>query len=217
MNLQRQLRKTNEIFAQEYGKPNGTDPAMAWIFSEDLWMWDNALDSEGNPIFDYICRCGRNVVFHQSTCPFTRAVYRMEHKRVTPHIRHKWVLCIWTPPPPKESWIAVYGSEDNYPERGRYLPFSSNGKTCTLEENRPPTPDDSRTVVRMRREFESKPMREHVRELRERLDRKEIEIKNGCVEQFKNALPTWGQKPGSKGCVSFPTPGQPPTLAERTA
>ncbi len=205
MNLQRQLRQANEVFARELGCPNNHDPLLAWRFSEDLFMLVNELDNKDQPAFDFVCGCGVNRAVHEPTCQtLSRAVYRLVRAKVAPLIERRWILCRWTPPPPVNGWVDLYGTLDNYPARGRYIPLAANGHTCTLPESSPPTPDASRLACAMLKEHDSKSLRAHMADAREVVDRRDTGKKDNYRDYFRDRMGLRGHIPGSRDHVSYP-------------
>jgi len=205
MNLERQIRKANAVFMREFGEAKGTNhPLMAWFWSEDLLMIDNALDDAGNPIMDYICACGVNKDIHAPTCLASRAVSRMERVKIAPTLDRVWVLCRWNMPT-LATWLACYGTEDNFPANGRYIPFSCADRTVTLPESSPPTEDDSALICRMIKANEDIPLATQIERWQENLDKRDEGARIRNRDAIRDAMPAFGSLPGTKMGTSFPS------------
>ena len=167
------VRSANRILATYTPPPDPTNPLtsapstpfLQWCFSEPgvwdhicppLWFIAPEMDADGNPVYDYRCRCGVNVAVHSPDCQsLTIPITRMARTKTAPLIENSWVLCRWNPPPPLESWLEEYGTVSGYPHQGRYLPVSSNNKVISLPAETPPFPETSNLVIQMFKEHEA--------------------------------------------------------------
>jgi hypothetical protein len=209
----RRAKRANDIFLSEFGPiPGTTLPHMAWFWSEELLMPDNVLDMAGDPILDYICSCGINKDIHSPTCTSLSVAHaRMHMVKVCNTVDHEWVLCRWQVPN-QETWLATYLTLDNYPTGGRYIPLSIGSKLTTLPESSPPSEDDSRLICAMVKADAGEPANVKRDKWQHSLEQRDVGKRAVLRDAIRDVLPSFGQRPGEKGHVSFATPQKEVTL-----
>ena len=217
------LRRANDILASgDYGPTLGpriqsSGFARYQIFySEDLWTATPLLDSSGAPRMEFICRCGVDRQIHAPSCNgLTLASTMFIKVKVDPRLHNVFTLCTWLPPPDESSWANIYGSFRYYPRNGRYVPITINGNYLQLPY--PPFEEVARKIVVMIRDHEAtKEFKEaealRKLELREALKTRDYTPGAGSAFQrnrdaFKSAMTMHGQRPGTKGSVSYGSHG----------
>ena len=210
---QRRAKRANEIFLHEFGPAPGTNlPQLAWFWSEDLLMPDNVLDAAGNPILDYFCACGMNRSVHEPSCTsLSVARARMHMVKVCDTVTRRWVLCRWQVPN-RNTWLEIYLTLDNFPAGGRYIPLSIESSLTTLPESSPPSEDDSRLICAMIKADADVPAAVQQAKWQEGLEQRDTGKRKLFQDAIRNELPSFGQRPGEKGHVSFATPQKEITL-----
>ena len=170
INIESRIRAANRVLAGYTPPPDPSNPItsspstpfLQFCFSEPgvydhicppFWFisWDS--DEEGQPVFDYICNCGTSVNVHSSSCNgLTIAKIRMVKTKTNPLMENVWILCRWIPPPRRGDWLEFYGTTDNYPSNGRYVPVSSNSSSITFPADNPPFPETAEHIIKMFKE-----------------------------------------------------------------
>jgi hypothetical protein len=159
-----QLRELDAI----YPGGDGVHPLFQWRWSNDLVSLVpqyEVVEGEARPVLDYRCRCGVNRNVHAPDCSgITVAKVRFEKTSTFGQegqfksYHNCWVLCRWLPPPGKDVWIDVMGTDEDYPSEGRYVPVH-RGLVCVVI---PPAAEPNqyseatRVVIRMMLEHQEK-------------------------------------------------------------
>lgn len=145
------LRRSNEILAQGFSRPDGVHPRYQYFYSEDLLTATPIISPDGEPLYEYICQCGVDKSVHSPDCSgIIIAAVKFMQMKTAPTITNKFVLCVYFPPPTPERWAALYGSFRYYPSNGRYIPLGVNGHSVQLPY--PPHEETAHMTVRMIRE-----------------------------------------------------------------
>lgn len=231
----RELKRANLLLAQDLGSTHGSLPNFQWAFSEPhkyddlpgcplprMWYFAPDMDVDGNPIYDFHCRCGVNATIHLAECNFIAPQVRMVELRTCLQIHDAWILTRWIPPPTRDAWQSVYGSQVNYLPEGRYIPMGFQNEKgfpirIRIPESNPPTVEHSKMVIAALRESNKALDREALAAERQRLDdrdwvrRHPDEVPPAGSKVSENAakirelLPTYLHVPGKKDGVSYPS------------
>lgn len=213
------IRRCNALLAAELGSVDGQHAALQWKWSADLTAPTPELDASGEPLYDYICSCGRNMRIHQAGCTLTTPVQRFIRMPIAPMLLNQWAICRWVMPPLEADWVRAFGNLDNYPANGTYVPLSVNDFHGGLRPGL--VPDENRTWKIIHAVRNSQSIQQLQAEWREREALREQTLNfapDGQLiypdkgakwwntrEAVRETLPSFGQRPGAKGHVSFPT------------
>lgn len=101
----------------------GTAPQYAWCHTDSselqhpVQVYRQALNAEGKlgmePVYDYLCSCGKNVAIHALGCKMSRAIPRCRVEPRLPDFPGKWVFCRLQEVP-KYEWMRVMGHDEHY-------------------------------------------------------------------------------------------------------
>jgi hypothetical protein len=222
MNLT-QLRRSNDLLATSFSRPDGVHPRYQWCSSEDLLMATPILNSDGTPKMEFICNCGVDRRIHAPDCPMTVATVKFMQIKVIPTLVNSWVFCGWFPPPSQEKWATTYGSFRYYPSNGRFIPFEAKRPGSAPEYIQIPFPaipfmDTTRRIIQMIQDHEATKARrdqemvdainlKDARKMRESWGDKmdytpPANSKWASIQaQLKDKMTLNGAKPGTKGSV----------------
>lgn len=167
---EKSIRRANEILREldsVYPGGDGVHSKFQLRWSEELWSLIpryEILNGEPVPVMEYRCKCGIDKRVHRPDCDgLVIAKTRLDKVKTFglegefPAYINVWVLCSYQPPPSKEEWIHSFGTDEDYPANGRYLPVH-RGPHCVCVP-RKATGDDfvdaARVMVRMMREHQA--------------------------------------------------------------
>lgn len=142
------LRELDAVFP----KGDGIHPLFQWQWSEDMRSLVPAYDSDGATVYEYRCQCGVDVQVHSVNCKGSIAKAKLLRiptfglEGEFQSYANCWVLCRWMAPPTKSEWIDMMGTDEDYPEAGRYLPVH-RGLACMVMPART-LPDEYEMVTR---------------------------------------------------------------------
>lgn len=222
------VEKLNDLLAIELGSPMGP-AAFAWKWSEDLTTLVQDIGLDGRPQMVGHCVCGVDVATHGPDCKMVIMKSKTKKILVAPNLFNRWVFCRWMEPPTEATWKAVFGSMEDYPRNGTYVPLTNNNTTLALKPEL--APDDRLTRMMISTVHAARPVMEVLAEEQERREREEemaqITRKGETIsrpgngtkwaslrDQIRDKMTTFGQVPGSRGATSFPSPQR--VLKERT-
>lgn len=155
------LRELDAIYPSD-----GVHPAFQLMWSDDLVSIVPQYTSEGQPVMQYRCFCGVDRMVHEPWCDGL-TVAKVALSRVSSfglegefssYPKSTWVLCRWNAPPTKAEWIAMFDTDEDYPENGRYLPVHA-GQQCVIVPPRAAAadyPEAARLMVTMMRLHQQK-------------------------------------------------------------
>lgn len=219
--IEQKVSSLNHLIGSELGFIAGAWPTFAWKWSESLITTMQMTDIEGKPQFDYVCGCGTNVSVHATEPCFITARAVTGRVLVAPNIVNKWVLCRWLRPPTEAAWKQSFGSMEDYPRNGTYVPVASNETQMALKDG--VVPDERTTWIVIQTIKNAIPNEQVMAEKKAADDRKEERAVFGPrgevlsrphqssdwwnrKHELQDAMTTFGQTPGAKGGVSYPTP-----------
>jgi hypothetical protein len=148
----RRIAKANLLLRELDGVFPGGDgihPVFQWQWANDLTALVpqySEKDGEMLPVMEYRCACGIDKVVHLLDCSVVIAKTKLQRVSLFGlHGEFKsywncWVLCRWIAPPSRANWTASMGTDEDYPENGRYVPIS-RGPMCVAMPPKTP-PDD---------------------------------------------------------------------------
>lgn len=222
----RLIARLNDLLRTELGSLDGIHSTFQWTWSEDSTTLVPVYDANGHPVVDIVCACGTNVRVHQPSCQTLLAARtRFERVKCAPNITRRWMLCRWRCPPPVSHWIDAFGTTDDYPANGTYIPVSiqveRNPRLQVLNHDELPTEDDTwerikairaaKTLDEITQEWEhNQIMRESKAVLGPRGDILYTPPRGAnwwrTHDILRDSMTTYGQRPGSKsGSASYPT------------
>ena len=240
--IEQKVESLNQLIGSELGFIAGAWPTFAWKWSESLITTMQMTDIEGKPQFDYVCGCGVNVDKHRKGSPtatlvgvktagkrrrkyscFTTARAVTGRVLIAPNIVNKWVLCRWLRPPTEAAWKQSFGSMEDYPRNGTYVPVASNETQMALKDG--VVPDERTTWIVIQTIKTAIPNEQVMAEKKAADDRKEERAVFGPrgevlsrphqnsdwwnrKHELQDAMTTFGQTPGAKGGVSYPASGK---------
>lgn len=205
MNLERQVRQCNELLARELG-PN---PLHGWKHSGELHYFALARDDEGKPKATLYCGCGVDKMIHEPHCKtLSVARYTPERMEMYPQFPNRWIFCRLFPPPSREEWSSIYGTEVNYPPNGLWMGLS-NGITgvIRLPPGAEPSLELTEIVIRGVKDFRAQRLRDLEIDTEFQQDRKRWKTREQHRSQLKDRMTSrWGNlRPGTRGGdTSFP-------------
>jgi hypothetical protein len=115
-----------------------------------------------------------------------------------------WFLAKWEPPScGAEEWTRLYGTAFPWPSHGQYLPIESTVLPAGVE------PNESLTAYTAKKLAEHLGMKfaDHLGDIKAGHEQQKQGEKSQWSDVVDDTLPTFGQIPGSKGHVSFPSVG----------
>jgi len=216
----RAVEKLNQMLGAELGSPCGP-AAFAWKWSEDLMTLVQDTDPmTGKPAMVAVCICGVDAAIHLPECRMTTMKVKTKRILIAPNLFNRWVFCRWMEPPSEEKWKAVFNSMEDYPRNGTYAPMASNNNTLALKPETIPTEPLTRLMINTVKS--ARPILEIIAETAERQAKEEelaqITRKGDVIsrpakgtkwwehhERIRDKMSTYGQIPGSKGAVSYPS------------
>jgi hypothetical protein len=217
------LRRSNDLLASSFSRPDSVHPRYQWQSSEELLMATPILNSDGSPKMEMVCNCGIDRRIHTPECTITVATVKFMQIKVIPSLVNCWVFCGWFPPPDHDSWSKLYGSFRYYPANGRYIPFEAKRPGSPPEFIKIPFPavpfmETTRRIIQMIQDHEANRSRRNQEledsiNLRDARQQKEIwgdgqdytpppNSKWANIRaQLKDTMTLHGVKPGTKGSV----------------
>ena len=201
MSLQRQVRKLNRILLSETGQ----NPIREWMHSSDTRLLHpmRVFERDGSVVYDYHCRCGKNVRVHGPECRITQPKPRWE----------MWHLLDLSMPKEKYADCWLVGCR-TFPDQSCYVgcpfpsaevwyPFSDRAGVLILNQGTPPSEDLNWELVKMIREWN---------DLHSTMDQAHDEsqllhkrAQNSKIEAAMRDAISVSSRPGAKEEVSFPS------------
>jgi len=199
----KQLRRLNEILAQELGRTPSGEGLYSWAWSESLQHRMLRIDrATSQPVFDYRCACGTNVLIHQAHCRMTVAVPCYVERKMAPELKEQWVAVVWSAPGTREEWMREFGNRLEYPPRGYRVPTNA----C-LEPNVDPDVSVTWDLVHKIRAQRKKTFAQWMEETDDALALKERRDESLLDSMISDAITAFGNaKPGARsGGISLPS------------
>jgi len=207
----REVRKLNEILAQELGRTPGGDPRFMWKYSED-WIRTMRVYSEVlgdlKPEYDYKALESGIIAAHP--------VYRPS--KVCQNLHNQWVMAIWIPSESFASWRQTFGDLLEWPKGGEYWPVTHPGGEVCLGPNEVPTFDITMEFI-----YQSKKDRGLLEsELEANYDKRNQQIERRMEDRLMgtimNEMPSFDGIPGSRSYPIWPISGtkEDPRMSKET-
>ncbi len=212
------VRQQNNLLRRELGgTPQGL-PLYRWVFSEDVLLTQPMLlFQDGQPIYDYLCRCGTNVRVHSAACKLSVPTPRWERRRICHQEKDQWIFCKWLPPPARSAWDTTLPGVP-YPSEGYYAPVGDAAKTIALVSGTLPFPETTAMLIKCVRDMRDKSTRQILREMDTGMEKKEKDSRNQLEDQVRDSLTFNLGVPGEKGEHSFGgVPSIPSPILRRTS
>lgn len=200
---ERQLARLNNLLGQELGRNPFGDPLYSWAYSEYLQHRMLKIDPHtAQPVFDYRCVCGLNVLVHQPHCRLTTAVPCYIPRKMTPQLKNQWVAVVWSAPGSPEQWVREFGIRMEYPPRGYCVPTNA----C-LEPDVDPDVAVTWDLIHKIREQRKKTMQQWITEAEDALALHERRKDAELDDMISDACTAFGNaKPGARmGGISLPS------------
>jgi hypothetical protein len=184
---ERALRRLNHQFEHFGRNPHG-QLNFRWCNAKELY---------------YLYETGQmEEVQTQGGIYYARAVY--ERHLFADRYGPVWLLAKWEPPAcDAEEWSRRFGTAFPWPRQGQYLPIESAVLPEGVEPNEQLT---EYTAWKLTRHLGMK-YDDHLEDIHRQRRMQERGEKSQWSDQVDDALPTFGQLPGQKMNVSFPTVG----------
>ena len=177
------VNKLNRLLESELGTP-----VYNWVWSEDLVIGVQAIESDGSPKRDWRPDPKTGLML-------PRPVY-ITHK-IT-RARKCWVLCRKLLPPTEYRWRQQFGTAMEYPNTGFWTPCEGAKGPVATQRNTEPTLDDTSVAIRMIRAERSLPVSEVTAGRIAAQDKARRDSLNRMIDEFRDAAPAFGGVPGSK-------------------
>lgn len=197
----KEVRKLNEILAQELGRTPAGDPRFMWKYSEN-WIRTMRVYSEVlgdlKPEYEYKANEASGLIVAEP-------VYRPS--KVCQALHNQWVMTIWIPSEDFHSWRMAFGDLLEWPKGGEYWPVTHPGGEVCLGPNEVPTFDITMEFV-----HQSKKDRGLLEsELEANYDKRNKSIEKGMEDRLMgtimDVMPSFDGIPGSRSYPIWPISG----------
>jgi hypothetical protein len=198
------IDKLNELLGAELGcNPFGA-PLYLWAWTEDLTHFMQKIDQRtGQPVFDYECQCGTNLMVHGATCSgLVRAVPIYIPRKLCPTLKEQWVAVVWSSCGTPEEWFREFGTRLRYDPRGYRVPTNA----C-LDHGADPDRAVTWDLIHKVRAQRKKTYAEWLQETEDAIALKERRDESTLDSMISDACTAFGNaKPGARmGGVSLPS------------
>jgi hypothetical protein len=199
----KKLGRLNELLAIELGRNRWGEGLYSWSYSEHLLHKMVKLGVNGQPVYDYRCVCGTNIMVHQPHCKLTVPVVQLIERKLAPLLKNQWVAVVWADPGSPEDWLREFGPRLMYPgPRGYRVPTNA----C-LEPDVDPDIEVTWDLIHKIREQRKKTYRQWIEESEDALALKERRDESLLDSMVSDAITAFGNaKPGARsGGISLPS------------
>jgi hypothetical protein len=189
--IDRQFRRCQMLLLEYFGLvPGSSQPAVRWVRLPELYTIAPKEDADGNPEYDYRCKCGLNRYTHEPDCLITKPMLRVARFEFPVLVRtgqgenmqvlnlrefsdpsNIYVLSRWVPPPSPVEWIRIDGDLESYPANGTYYPITVNYSGVWVRG----VPEEltTRAVIEAFKAYHSKTKAQHLEESQQAVDAKD--------------------------------------------
>lgn len=181
---QSDIRRLNQRFAEDFGRPNGSQPKYAWKRTSDLFFSMKGGTSEHTS--------PAGVIYIAPT--FARHCW-------ADILGDTWVIAQWKPPMPLAVFEAQFGSQIQYPANGQYYPIENTALPQGM------VPDEQLTAMAVHciREQLEKPFEQTFTELQTAVAKDEAAKRTASDDMIDSDWPAYDNVPGMKLNTSFPS------------
>ena len=199
MSAERHIRKLNRLLIAELGD----NPPYRWIHSEsaEFLRAMRLTDEAGNPEWDYVCPCGRNVSVHSPECVAGHLVIAVpvwEYRKTDPFLEDQWVLCCLQPPPSEHDWTQMFGTLLPYPKNGSWAPVATETRTVAMVPGALPGENFTLAICNARRKTREIKMCDIANAQHYREQKKDADRQWNIRKRIADVLPV-NPNPGKRG------------------
>lgn len=199
------IDRLNALLAQELGRTPSGEGKFTWQWSERLTHQMREINrSTGQPVYDYRCQCGTNVMVHAAECTLTVPVPRWITRPLCPQLHEQWVVLVWCDPGTPDQWEKEFGGKMQYPVNGYRVPTN----VC-LQYGAEPDKAVTWDFIHLWRKERKKSFKDWEQEAEDALALQERRNDSRLDAQIGDACTAFGHaKPGTRsGGISFPGRG----------
>jgi hypothetical protein len=179
-----QLSHLNNRLARDLGRTPYGDPQMKWVHSDHLQHPMRV------PGYDFVPTPGGLV----------QAAPKYELRPMNPTLDHQWVICRWEAPISEQEWRDAFGYQMEWPSHGDYYPTN-----VALPQGVEPNDTWTDRVIEAERERRSKSLADHANAIQRGMERNERSVRSRRNDIIEDAIPAFGNVPGTKGVASYPS------------
>ena len=203
MNLERSIRKLNDLLRSELG-----EPVYAWKYSEELDHPMSLINDDGSPQMEYVCACGTNVTIHDPACKsLIIARQKWGLRRLRFDLEHQWTLCKAVPNPPAIEFAHIYPGVPYRPVEWAVC------DPVYLDKNEVPTEDVTWLVIHKMREHRTMTSADWTNTAQAAMEKQTRKRRDDILDDIKSDAPAFGGIPGKKEhWVSFAGSREPKGL-----
>lgn len=191
------IRRENDYLRQELGVSSG-HPRYQWKWGGELDMPMILVDDAGKIIYDYFCRCGKNVSVHAAECNWTTPRPQWEMRSLVPNRQDQWILCSWqAPEASRDDWEAAFAGQP-YPSDGYLIPVGDAEKCVCVPPGQVPYRATTDLCIQSIREHFTKTGAQRSAETKEKWAANEEKELATLELRCKDAFPVHEGWPGDK-------------------